>query len=103
MNYSAYIFLSANVAMKARSNLNSIFFNHKNSVIMSDSQKKTNFFIPFSTILITYIIVKILYRLTGFHYDFTEGIVNIRLLIDLALWGFVYFSVDFLLKKLFSK
>ncbi|PKP52073.1 MAG: hypothetical protein CVT92_10655 [Bacteroidetes bacterium HGW-Bacteroidetes-1] len=70
---------------------------------MRDSQKKTNFFIPFGTIIITYIIVKILYKLTGFHYDFTEGIVNIRLLIDLALWGFVYFSVDFLLKKLFSK
>jgi hypothetical protein len=69
---------------------------------MSDSQKKTNFLMPFSTIIIAYIMVKIIYKLTGFHYDF-DGIVNIKLLIDFAVWVVVYFAVDFLLKKLFSK
>ena len=68
---------------------------------MGDSQKKANGFISLGSIIITYVIVKILYKLTGFHYDFADGIVNIRLLIDIVLWGFVYLTVNFLLRKLF--
>ncbi len=70
---------------------------------MGDSQKKTNRFIALGTIIITYLIVNIVYKLTGFHYDFSDGIANIRLLIDIALWGCVYFAVNFLLRKLLSK
>ncbi len=69
---------------------------------MGNTQKKPNGFIPLGTILITYVIVKILYKITGFSYDLTDGIVNINLLIDLALWGFVYFTVDFVQRKLFK-
>jgi uncharacterized membrane protein len=78
-------------------------FNNENSVKMEDSQKKTNGFIPLVTIIITYVTVKILYKLTGFQYDFSEGILNIRFLIDITLWGFIYLTVNFLLRKLFSK
>jgi hypothetical protein len=86
-----------------RLNINSIFFKHKNFVKMRDSKKKNNVVIPLGTIIITYIIVKILYKLTGFHYDFTDGIANKSLLIDIALWGFVYLTVNFLLRKLLLK
>ncbi len=70
---------------------------------MGDSQKKTNRFITPSTIIITYVIVNILYKLTGFHYDFTDGIANISLLIDIALWVCVYLAVNYLLRKLLLK
>ena len=70
---------------------------------MVDSAKKNNGFIPFISILITYIIVKIVYKLTGFHYGFDEGIVNIKLLMDLALWGLIYFTISFLVKSMFHQ
>ena len=70
---------------------------------MGDSQKKTNRFITPGTIIITYVIVNILYKLTGFHYDFTDGIANISLLIDIALWVCVYLAVYYLLRKLLLK
>lgn len=70
---------------------------------MENPQKKTNRLILVGTIMITYIIVKIAYKLTGFHYDFTDGIANINLLIDIALWGFVYLTVNFILRKFLSK
>ena len=69
---------------------------------MGATQKKTERNIIIVSIVITYIIVKVIYRLTGFHYDFTDGIINIRFLIDIALWGSVYLTVVFLLRKLFS-
>ena len=69
---------------------------------MGATQKKTERNIIIVSIVITYIIVKVIYRLTGFHYDFTDGIINIRFLIDIALWGTVYLTVVFLLRKLFS-
>lgn len=69
---------------------------------MNDSSKKINRFIAFSSILITYIIVKLVCKLTGFHYDFSDGIVNVKLLIDIALWGFIYLLINYLLKKLFA-
>lgn len=69
---------------------------------MDDSSKKTNRFTAFGTILLTYIIVKIVYKLIGFHYDFSDGLVNFKLLIDIALWVFIYFPVNYLLKNIFS-
>jgi len=68
---------------------------------MGNSQKKTNGFIPLGTILITYVIVRIINKVTGFSYDFSDGVFNINLLIDLAIWFFVYLAVDFLQRKLF--
>jgi len=70
---------------------------------MTASRKKNIRFILVSTILITYIIVKVIYKITGFHYDLADGILNIRFLIDIALWGFVYLTVYSLLKKLLLK
>ncbi len=70
---------------------------------MGNTQKKTFGFIPLGTILITYVIVKIIYKVTGFAYDFSDGIFNINLLIDVALWFLVYFTVDFLQRKLVYK
>jgi len=70
---------------------------------MENPLKKTNGFIAFGSLITTYILVKIVYRLTGFHYNFSDGIFNVKLLLDIALWGFIYFPVDYLLKKLFTK
>lgn len=67
---------------------------------MENSSKKSNGFIAFGSILTTYIIVKIVYRLTGFHYELSDGIATIKLLIDIVLWLLVYFPVNYLLKKL---
>ena len=66
---------------------------------MKDSLTKPNGFISFGTLFITYVLVKIVYKLTGFHYDFGDGIFNIKLVIDIALWVLIYFPVQFLLKK----
>lgn len=52
------------------------------------------------TIGITFVIVKVINHFSGFHYDIAEGFFNIKLLIDLALWVLVYFSVFTLLNKL---
>jgi len=70
---------------------------------MENPLKKTNGFIAFGSLITTYILVKIVYRLTGFHYNFSDGIFNAKLLLDIALWGFIYFPVDYLLKKLSTK
>jgi len=68
---------------------------------METIKRKSNGYM-IGTILITYLIVKIIYRLTGFYYDMSDGILNLNFLIDIALWGFVYFTVHFFLSKLFS-
>ncbi len=53
--------------------------------------------------LITYLLVKIIQRLTGFDYDFSEGLFNIKLLIDLLIWIAVYRIVSILFNNfLFS-
>jgi hypothetical protein len=65
--------------------------------------KKNILLIPFITILITYIIVKVVKKLTGFHYDIDDGFININFLIDLAIWGFVYLSIDTLIKRLLPR
>lgn len=43
--------------------------------------------------LATYIIVKIVHTLTGLSYNFEEGILNPKILFDLALWAIVYIIV----------
>ncbi len=50
-------------------------------------------------IITTYIIVRIVYKLTGFSYNFSEGILNIKLLVDLILWIIIYVPV----KNIFDK
>jgi uncharacterized membrane protein len=70
---------------------------------MENTSKKATGFIAFGSILITWILVKTVYGITGFHYEFSDGIVNIKLLIDIVLWGIIYFPVNYLLKKLFAK
>ncbi len=65
--------------------------------------KETNKLIPISAIILTYLIVKVIYKLTGFHYDFDDGILNMSFLIDIVLWGLVYLAVLVLLKRLFTK
>lgn len=57
---------------------------------------------PFIVVLITYIIVHIVYKLTGFYYNIGEGILNFKFIIDIALWGVVYFVVYMVIKKLSS-
>ena len=64
--------------------------------------KKSNGAFTFIVVLITYIIVHIVYKLTGFYYNIGEGILNFKFVIDIALWGVVYFVVYMLLKKLSS-
>ncbi|MCY6485053.1 hypothetical protein OW763_11950 [Clostridium aestuarii] len=54
------------------------------------------------TVLITYVIVHIVYKLTGFYYNFGEGIFNFKLAIDIVLWGSIYFVVYMSLKRLSS-
>jgi hypothetical protein len=63
--------------------------------------KNSNSFISLVLILLTYVIVKIGHKLAGFHYDiFSEGIMNVKFLIDIMSWGIVYAILYFLLKKL---
>ena len=70
---------------------------------MTDTPKENKRTIRFSTLIITYIILKVVRLLTGFHYDFSEGLVNFKFLVDIALWVIVYYAVDFLLRKVFFK
>jgi hypothetical protein len=62
--------------------------------------KKNSMSVYFISIIISYIIVKIAYKLSGFKYDFSEGIINVRYLIHIIIWGIIYAIVYFLLKKL---
>lgn len=55
------------------------------------------------TFIATYIIVRIVYRLTGFSYSLSEGILNMKLLIDLGLWIIVFFLVDNIFRKILVK
>ena len=70
---------------------------------MTDTSKENKKTFRFGTLVITYIIVKVISLSTGFHYDFSDGFVNLKFLIDLALWTTVYYAVDFLLRKVFFK
>ncbi|HAH58459.1 MAG TPA: hypothetical protein DCL86_09945 [Bacteroidales bacterium] len=70
---------------------------------MGKSQAKRTGYVITISIIITYIIVKIVYKLTGFYYNFDEGLLNIKLLIDLSLWAVVFIAVNFLVKMVFHK
>ncbi len=70
---------------------------------MENYPKKTPGTITIATIAITYVIVKIVSKLIGFHYDISEGIFNIRFLSDLALWVIVFYLVNYLLRKFAQK
>lgn len=48
--------------------------------------------------IITFIIVKIIYAITGFNYNITKEIFSIKALIDLGLWFVVYYIVSLILK-----
>ncbi|GEP66706.1 hypothetical protein CBE01nite_44740 [Clostridium beijerinckii] len=52
------------------------------------------------TVILTFIIVHIIYNLTGFHYNFSEVILNLKLLIDLGLWLLIYVPVNMILDKI---
>jgi hypothetical protein len=70
---------------------------------MRNTQKNINGFIPYGSIIIAYAIVKFINNITGFHYDISEGIFNMKFLIDITIWGCVYVIVYFLLSKLLPK
>ncbi|WP_266203282.1 hypothetical protein [Pontibacter kalidii] len=55
-------------------------------------------FIP---LLITYVVVKLVHTFVGFEYDLlSEGLFNMKFVIDIASWAVVYAAVYFLLRKL---
>lgn len=66
---------------------------------MKKTNQKNNVFYPVATIVISFVIVKIINKFTGFHYDIAEGIFNINFLIDFALWLIVYIIVAYILEK----
>jgi hypothetical protein len=51
---------------------------------------------------ITFFVTHVFYKVTGFNYNISDGL-NINLLFDLLLWAGLYFSINLILKKLFSK
>lgn len=65
--------------------------------------KKDDAIATFVTFIITYVIVHIIYKLTGFYYNFGQGLLNFKLLINIVLWCIVYFIVYMFLKKLHHK
>lgn len=52
------------------------------------------------TVILTFIIVHIIYKLTGFHYSYAEGILNLKMLIDLGIWLIIYLPVNIILDKI---
>jgi len=59
--------------------------------------KKNQGTIVFITAVLTYIITHIVYKLTGFYYNFSQ--LNYKLLIDISLWSSIYFIVYKSLKR----
>lgn len=53
--------------------------------------------------IITYIITRIIYKITGFSYSFSEGILNIKLAIDLGLWIITVILVSTILNRISLK
>ena len=70
---------------------------------MGKTKNKNSGYILILTTIFSYIIVRIVYKLTGFYYSFDEGIFNIKLLIDLSIWLAVFIPIHFLVKRLFHK
>lgn len=64
---------------------------------MNMHSKRTTFI----SLILTYVIVKVVHSMVGFEYDiFSEGILNLKFLIDVASWAIVSAAVYFLLRKL---
>lgn len=61
------------------------------------SKKKS---INIVTFILTFVIVNIVCQLTGFHYSFSDGILNIKLLIDLGLWLIIYIPINIIVDKI---
>lgn len=61
--------------------------------------KKNEGTITFISVIVTYIIVHIVYKLTGFYYHF--GQLNYKLIVDLLLWAVIYYISYKSLKKVF--
>ena len=70
---------------------------------MTDTTKESKRKFSITTLIVTYVIVKTIRLLTGFNYDFSEGLLNLKFFIDIALWIIVYYAVDFLIRKVFFK
>ena len=70
---------------------------------MKKPQNKRRLYSVLIAIILTYIAVKFVYALTGFSYSFSDGLLNVNLLIDLALWVVIFFPVNYLLLRLFRK
>jgi len=51
-------------------------------------------------LIITILVTRLLYSLIGFNYSISEGILNIKLLIDLGMWLIVYFPVSYIRKRI---
>lgn len=63
--------------------------------------KKNSKTIGFVSLFITYLVVKVVHSFAGFHFDpFSEGIFNIKFLIDIKSWGIISTMVYFLMKRL---
>lgn len=69
---------------------------------MKSNSKRGSLLITFLSLLLTYIIVKVVYKISGFYYNFDEGF-GIKLVIDLALWVIVFLAIERILKWIFSK
>jgi hypothetical protein len=75
--------------------------NNIDNIRNGNEDKNNNRVIGFITIIITYVVVKIIHRYAGFQYDISrEGIINVKLLIDIFSWIVVYALVYTLLKKI---
>ena len=67
---------------------------------MNMHSKRTTFI----SLIITYVVVKVIHILAGFEYDiFSEGILNLKFLVDVAFLAIVHAAVNFLLRKLLSQ
>lgn len=59
-------------------------------------------YVTILAVILTFIIVHIIYKLTGFHYSFSEGILNLKMFIDLGLWMLIYIPVNIIVDKILS-
>lgn len=57
-------------------------------------------YVTILTVVLTFIIVNFIYKLTGFHYSFSEGLLNLKLLIDLGVWLLIYIPLNIILDKI---
>jgi hypothetical protein len=70
---------------------------------MKKYNKPTPFIAVAITFAITYTIVRIIYKVTGFYYDFNEGLFNFKFLIDFGFWCIVYFTIDMFFEKIWNE